>query len=94
MGEIRKTGEAVGPMGVVYDFPNGRRRVVTDEPASAADQASFGEAAREASRALQVVEAAPDVRADRVAELRAKIARGDYQPDAKEIAREILNRGL
>ncbi|MCZ2109327.1 MAG: flagellar biosynthesis anti-sigma factor FlgM [Dehalococcoidia bacterium] len=94
MGEIRKTGETVGPAGGVYGFPNSQRRVATEEPASHADSVSVGEAAREASAALHVVEASPGVRIERVTELRAKIARGDYQPDAREIAREILNRGL
>ena len=93
MGEIRKTGEPAGPMGVVYDFPQGRRRVTTDA-APASDEAAIGEGAREANRVLHVVEEAPEIRAGLVAELRAQIASGDYQPNAREIAREILNRGL
>ncbi|MFN0094885.1 MAG: flagellar biosynthesis anti-sigma factor FlgM [Dehalococcoidia bacterium] len=35
-----------------------------------------------------------DGRAARLADLRRRIASGEYQPDPKMIAREILRRGL
>lgn len=93
MGEVHKTGETPVTPGIIHDITRARRR--TGEPAQPPlDDAVIGERAREMSRAATIVETAPDIRAFRVAQLRAQIERGDYEPDAREIARQILSRGL
>jgi flagellar biosynthesis anti-sigma factor FlgM len=95
MGEIRKTAESSTPVGVIHDITQARRRAAPEPtPPSDADRTAIGETARQAATALSVVQSTPDIRADRVARLQSSIARGDYQPDAREIAREILARGL
>ena len=93
MGEVQKAGETPVAAGIIYDITRARRR--TSAPAAAQpDDAVIGDEARELSRAAAMVEAAPEIRAFRVAQLRAEIQKGSYQPDAREIARQILSRGL
>jgi len=41
-----------------------------------------------------VVEAAPDVRTERVRALQQQIRNGSYNPDPREVAKQILERGL
>src|SRR5262245_45551106 len=54
------------------------------------DCAEMNPAARELSRALQQVDAAPDVRQARVDELRAQVQAGTYVVDTTELARRLL----
>jgi flagellar biosynthesis anti-sigma factor FlgM len=92
MGEIRKPGETVA-LNKMYEITTGRR---TCAPGAAEprDGAQIGDAARELNRAKETVDAAPDVRSWRVVQLRSQIQHGTYQPDAREVARQILARGL
>ena len=62
--------------------------------ATPADTAGISEDARELSRAREAVEAAPDVRADRVRSLQQQIRNGNYNPDPREVAKRIMERGL
>ncbi|MGH2632207.1 MAG: flagellar biosynthesis anti-sigma factor FlgM [Tepidiformaceae bacterium] len=97
MSDVRKATSTESSRGVVYDFARARQRVAaapTAEPASEADKAGITDGARELGHARVVVEAAPDVRADRIQALRKQIADGTYQPDPREIAREIMGRGI
>ncbi len=96
MSEIRKT-TAGAPGAVVYDITTRIRTTPRGGSANAApasDQAGITEGARELSRAHTAVQDSRDVRTERVMELRAQIAKGAYQPDAREIAQAILKRGL
>ena len=93
MADIQKAGETPAAPGVIYDIARARRRT-TARAAALPDDAVIGDQARELSHAAAVVEAAPEVRTFRVAQLRAEIQKGTYQPDAREIARQILSRGL
>lgn len=93
MSDVRKTSSAGGTRGVVYDFNRGRVSAPAAEPARP-DSAGFSEDARELSRAQAAVEGSADVRSARVKALKAQIARGEYQPDPREVARKILERGL
>jgi flagellar biosynthesis anti-sigma factor FlgM len=43
---------------------------------------------------LHVVESSEEVRAERVAALRAQIANGTYNPDPREIAKRLVERGF
>jgi negative regulator of flagellin synthesis FlgM len=54
------------------------------------DSLSISVEARERQAALKAVQEAPDVRADRVAELRRRIAEGTYYVSAETLARDIL----
>jgi negative regulator of flagellin synthesis FlgM len=58
-----------------------------------ADRAGITNEARELARALEAVQAAPEVRELRVAALRRAIAEGRYQPDPRVIARKLMERG-
>jgi flagellar biosynthesis anti-sigma factor FlgM len=40
------------------------------------------------------VEESPEVRAERVAALKAQIANGTYNPDPREVARKLVERGF
>lgn len=92
MEEIQKPTE-VAALGMIYELAAVRRRRAAAAPAPR-DGAQIGDGARELNRASAIVGAAPDVRAERVAILRAEIERGTYEPDAREVARNILARGL
>ena len=49
------------------------------------------EATREAQRIKDIIAAAPDVREDRVAELKAKIDSGNYRMDADAVADKLVD---
>ncbi len=92
MSGVRKTG-ASSP-GTLYGLPRSREQLDTPANASRSDSAGITTAARELGRSLQVVEAADDVRAERVAALRERIQNGTYAPDPREVARKLLERGF
>lgn len=95
MASVRRTSSAARVRGVVTEFPAGSERA---RPASATsrdqDRVEATEAARELSAAREKVEATPEVRAERVRRLKEQIARGEYKPDPREVARKILEHGL
>lgn len=93
MGEVRKTQRSSGT-GVVYDFSAARQRAQAAPPAPTVDSAGITEDARELARAFQNVMDSPEVRAERVRELKGQIERGEYRSDPREVARKILQRGL
>lgn len=59
-----------------------------------ADQVTLSEGAHAFVRAMDAVTAQPDVRADRVAQLRARLEAGTYQVDASRVARRLYDHGL
>ncbi len=61
-----------------------------DRQAPSADRATFSQKARLLSEAKRAAEEAPDVREDRVRELREAIENGTYSVDSREIARRML----
>ncbi|MGK2964281.1 MAG: flagellar biosynthesis anti-sigma factor FlgM [Tepidiformaceae bacterium] len=70
--------------------PRPQRAAAAPQPGSDAMNAHVDEF----RRALRIVKSTPDVRAARVAALRAQIAAGTYRPDPQEIARRIIQQGL
>jgi negative regulator of flagellin synthesis FlgM len=58
------------------------------------DSAGVSERARELAAALRAVEESEDVRAKRIAELKAQIANGTYKPDPREVAKRLVERGF
>ena len=57
-----------------------------------ADIVSISEAARSLANARNVVKAAPDIREDRVAELKAAVANGTYTVDSRQLARSLIKK--
>ena len=94
MGTIQKTSEAGEPHGVIHQFPAARAIAAERTGIEAGDRAGITPNARELNRTLGIVDQAPEVRVRRVAALREQIANGTYAPDPREVAREILKRGL
>jgi len=54
------------------------------------DSVAVSPSARSFTAALQSIAATPDIREDRVAQIRARIESGTYKPDASKIADKIL----
>lgn len=94
MGTIRKTAEAGEVHGVIHQFPSGRVKTAERDDLEPGDRAGITPNARELNRALTIVDGAPEVRSERVSALREQIANGAYAPDPREVAREIVKRGL
>ena len=61
-------------------------------PAAASDSVSISSEARVLAASRRAIEAAPEVRADRVAELKQRIARGEYEVPADVLARKLLEK--
>lgn len=61
------------------------------ETVSKADTVEISARARELARAQKAVEAAPDVRADKVAELKKQIDEGTYDVPAEALAAKLLD---
>ncbi len=94
MAGVRKTSGSSAARGVVYDLAHARQRVAPAASAEHLDSAGITPEARALSHALEMVEEAPEVRAERVRALRAQIQNGTYNPDPREIARKLVERGF
>ncbi|MEP7216232.1 MAG: flagellar biosynthesis anti-sigma factor FlgM [Anaerolineaceae bacterium] len=81
MGTTRDTPEPDEVHAAIHQFPVKRARAVGRGRAVPPGPPGNTSSAREA-------------RAERVAALRQQIANGTYSPDPREVAREILKRGL
>lgn len=57
------------------------------------DSVTLSQPARDVQKVKEFLSDLPDVREDRVAELRARIARGDYHVSDEELADRILESG-
>jgi negative regulator of flagellin synthesis FlgM len=71
----------------------GTREAAASESISP-DSAGITQNARELAQARTVVEESPEVRAEKVAALKAAIANGTYNADPREIARSLMAKGL
>ena len=58
------------------------------------DRVTVSEGAREFARVMEAVQQSPDVRADRVQELRDRIQAGDYVVDHTGLAALLADRGM
>lgn len=90
MTGVRRTGET---RGVAFE-PTPLRPVRPTPPLEPMDRAGITEDARELARALEAVRDAPELRELRIAALRKAVAEGTYQPDPREIARRLVERGF
>lgn len=80
----------------IVDFAKHKetREAAANGKAPSSDSSGITSSARELSQAREVVEASPEVRAEKVAALKAAIANGTYDADPREIARSLLEKGL
>jgi negative regulator of flagellin synthesis FlgM len=74
--------------------PKRGRRAEGGAPEAKTDQLELSTAARALQNAERAAREAPDVREDRVNELRQAVQNGTYQVDAQVIAERILDQGL
>lgn len=58
------------------------------------DAVSISEKGRDVSEMTKILKEMPDVRAERVAELKAQIADGTYNVSGRDIAEKIVNSAL
>lgn len=61
------------------------------QPVAGADQVALSQRAEEVKAARAALAATPEIRHERVAELKAEIESGEYQVDPHKVAERILN---
>ena len=69
-------------------------RTETSSSANGGDTVELSSRSKEIARALETVRTAPEVRTERVAELKAEIGAGTYKVDSGAVAGKILIEGL
>ena len=94
MAGVRKTSGTGAARGVVYDLAGARQRVTPPAAVDRVDTAGITPEARALARAIEAVEEASEVRAERVRALREQIRNGTYNPDPAEIAKKLVERGF
>jgi flagellar biosynthesis anti-sigma factor FlgM len=94
MAGVRKTSGPSAARGVVYDFQKSKASISSADRLERSDSAAVTEHARELASALRVVEESEEVRAEKVRALKAAIANGTYNPDPREVARKMVERGF
>ncbi len=67
-----------------------KRRAREDDGTPSAEQIDLSPRAKEIARAQQVIEATPDVRSQRVRELKAAVEAGTYRVSSEEVAESML----
>jgi len=65
-----------------------------DQTDSPADNVQLSEWSQEIVRIKEVVEAAPEIRQDKVDAVKARLAEGAYEVDSEEVANRILSSSL
>lgn len=94
MAEIRKTSGSGGARGVTNMAQYRGQRAAPVKRVRSSGSAGVSPRAREIAFASKVAAGAPDVRAERIQDLQSQIERGAYQPDPREIAQKLLERGI
>jgi negative regulator of flagellin synthesis FlgM len=72
----------------------GRAAPQSAAPAASPDSVSLSSEARSRAANRRAVESAPEVREDRVAEIKQRIASGEYEVPAHVLARKMLKRDV
>ena len=85
-----RTGQSLGADGVDR---NGAGRNGEAEGVGAQDRATLSPRGRYIGQAVAAVASAPEVRAEKVAALKAAIADGSYKSNARDIAARLLASG-
>jgi flagellar biosynthesis anti-sigma factor FlgM len=94
MARIKKSA---GATGMVTSFP--QRAAGAMKPQSAggrgfSDRVETTDAALELSRAREQVRLVSEALSPRVEELKRQVESGEYEPDARQIAERLLDRGF
>ena len=63
-------------------------------PEETGDVVELSERARLAARATELAQAAPEVRQDKVAEIRASLGAGTYNPSARVVAEALIRKSI
>ena len=63
-------------------------------PTRGGDRVTLSPKARELIEARQALAAIPDVREDKVAEIKARIADGTYRIDSDQVAKQMIRKAL
>ena len=84
LGSIRKEQPAVKPAA-----PETENR-----PEEAGDVVKLSEHARLAARATELAQTAPEVRQDKVAEIRASLGAGTYNVSARMVAEALIHKSI
>lgn len=58
------------------------------------DKVELSSKAQELNKITKAAEESSDVRSDKVAELKAKVAQGEYKPDSRETAANMLRQDI
>jgi negative regulator of flagellin synthesis FlgM len=67
---------------------------VSDSPALTADTVVLSDAAKRIQEAQSQIQAIPDVRTDKVADIKARIENGTYEIKPEEIAEKMIRESL
>jgi negative regulator of flagellin synthesis FlgM len=94
MAGVRKSSGTGATRGVVYDLARARSGSAASGARVRGDRSSVTQEEGELSTALQAAEASDEVRAEKVRALREQIANGSYNPDPREIAKSLIERGF
>ncbi|MFZ5811271.1 MAG: flagellar biosynthesis anti-sigma factor FlgM [Thermodesulfobacteriota bacterium] len=76
--------------GKTSDVSSGTSGDKTGGATASTDTVTLSGNAQLFAQAVRDAQTAPDVRADRVAELKAQVESGTYQPDSRKIAEKLL----
>lgn len=97
--EIKKVYGDVNPYSTQKLTEN--QRVQQEQPAQeaaatqpAGDTVALSNQARLLATAMTVAQSAPDVRSDKVRELKAQVQNGTYKPDVKKAAANLLREEI
>jgi negative regulator of flagellin synthesis FlgM len=68
-----------------------RKKQAAAEQSQATDKVELSAASRDIQKIQEVLKNTPDVRAEKVEELKSKIESGQYKVDAREIANKMIS---
>ncbi len=66
----------------------------SNRTSSSGDSVALSSEAKIMRKAIKVLETLPDVREEKVAEIRERIAKGTYQVDGKEVAEKMIKESV
>ena len=96
--EITRKPPSTGISGYVQNVRDNRVDKSQPDAAHAAktdgDSVRLSSEAREVQEAMRVMKELPDIRSDKVAELKAKVEQGIYRPDENKIAYKLLQQSI
>jgi len=89
-----KIGDVAKIYGVYETQPAAGKRVAAARPTPRADKVSISDDAKDFQAVMRGLKAAPDFRADKVAEHAARYESGDSAADARAVAERMLASGI